>query len=89
MNKESSGRSVNLSEFDGIIDEISMKISSQENFVSDEYKVIFLRFMDLIRISARYDIALAKALLKNLIEASIVLLVEKEKEDFSIKIVKE
>jgi hypothetical protein len=83
-----SAYSYQLDEFERTLTSISDMVKEQQRFVSEDYKDIFLNLLQLIRVTARYDVKLARAILKYLIEASIVLLTEKD-EDVNIRIIKE
>ncbi|MEM3637436.1 MAG: hypothetical protein QXX17_01140 [Conexivisphaerales archaeon] len=83
-----SAYSYQLDEFERTLSSISEMVKQQERFVSDDYRDIFLNLLQLIRIAATYDVGLARAILKHLIEASIVLLTERD-EEVDIKIIEE
>lgn len=90
MNQGAGGPaySYQLDEFERSLASISKMVKEQERFVSAEYKEIFLDLLQLIRVTAGYDVQLARAILKYLIEASIVLLTERDG-DVDIKIIQE
>ncbi|GEM_PF-1019697 len=84
----SSAYSYQLDEFERMLVSISDMVKEQQRFVNEDYKDIFLNLLQLIRITASYDVQLARAILKYLIEASIVLLTGND-EDVDIRIIKE
>jgi hypothetical protein len=60
--------------FDRVLDELSSRLVHDGVFVSEEYRSVFLQGLELLRMTSRYDVELAKALLKNMVDSSMVLL---------------